>query len=520
MRPTLLTALRPAFAGLFAALAAASALAQAPPPSVELYLTYDSGLVANVQPRPTVVISRTVHIEGAEWLRLSFREVLLAGDPELGNGSILRITSFLDGAVQEMNSIHVGQWQQTSAYFNGDTVQVDVLAYTNSGSNRIVLDRAWAGLPDMQKSQCGPIDDRVLSSDPRAARALPIGCTAWIFDDCNHCMGTAGHCSGSSLSVIQFNVPLSNGNGSLNNPPPQDQYSVDPVSRQALNGGVGQDWGYFGVFPNSNTGLTPFQKQGSSYHLQAPPAFSAGQQIRITGYGTDNTPSTHNQVQQTHVGPWAVFSGTQLGYQTDTTGGNSGSPVIHEQTGNVIGVHTHGGCDTGGGGFNSGTGRNHATWQAALNAPKGVCIPAPTTSFFCTAKVNSQGCIPTITTLGSPTSGGGPGSFTIDSSFQLNQHNGLLFYGTLPSSTPFQGGFLCVGGTTVRTAGQVSGGSGSGTDCTGSFTFDMGGLISSGVDPNLTCGAIVYAQYWGRDTGFAPPNNSSLTRGLKFQIGP
>ena len=35
-------------------------------------------------------------------------------------------------------------------------------------------------------------------------------------------------------------------------------------------------------------------------------------------------------------------------------GGNSGSPVVHEETGEAIGVHTHGGCSETGG-SNSGT---------------------------------------------------------------------------------------------------------------------------------------------------------------------
>lgn len=37
-----------------------------------------------------------------------------------------------------------------------------------------------------------------------------------------------------------------------------------------------------------------------------------------------------------------------------TQGGNSGSPVIHEETGHAIGIHTHGGCSATGG-SNTGT---------------------------------------------------------------------------------------------------------------------------------------------------------------------
>src|SRR5690606_41991992 len=101
-------------------------------------------------------------------------------------------------------------------------------------------------------SQCGPTDDRLPSNDPRAARGVPVGCTVNMIDDFNHQFLTAGHCvSGGNLEVVQFNVPLSNGNGSINHPGPEDQYSVDPESMQFANGGIGNDWSYFGVFDNS-----------------------------------------------------------------------------------------------------------------------------------------------------------------------------------------------------------------------------------------------------------------------------
>lgn len=504
-------------AGLAAAALSAVASAQAdPPPSYDLRMPWDSGAVANTGGERAVVISKTVHVEGADWLRLFFLHAELAGDPALGTGSILRITSFHDGAVQELDSVTLAQWYLSSAYMNGGTLQIDVEASPGTGANRLVLDRVTASLAGVPKSQCGPLDDRALSSDPRSARVLPVGCSVWLFDDCKHCFGTAGHCSGSSLQVVQFNVPPSNANGSLNNPPPQHQYSVDASSRQSVNGGVGNDWGYFGVFANPNSGLTAFQAQGQAYALITPPAFNGSQQIRITGYGTDSSPLTSNQVQQTHSGPWDFSSGTALGYKTDTTGGNSGSPVIHEPTGSVIGVHTHGGCGTDGSGANQGTSASNGGWQAALAAPLGVCQSQSSTSTYCTAKSSTVTCIPTIASVGTPSSGGGPGSFLITSANQVNGQNGLMIYGTLPAATPFLGGFLCVGGTVLRTPGQSTGGS---TPCTGTFSFDMGGLIASGQDPNLTCGATVYTQYWTRDTTAPPPNNVNLTQGLRFDIG-
>jgi hypothetical protein len=516
--PTL-SALRVLAPCALVAWAALPAAAQEPPPSIEVELApFDSGRVENRGTQPAIVISRTVHVAGAEWLRIAFKGVELAGNPELGTGAILRVTSFADGAVQELNSAHLAQWQYTTAYFNGDTVQIDIEAQPGTGSSRLALGRAWVGA-GATKSQCGPVDDRVLSSDPRSGRALPIGCSAWIFDDCRHCLGTAGHCSTSSLQVIEFNVPLSTAGGSLVHPPPEDQYAVDVSSKQSQNNGIGFDWGYFGVFANSNTGLFPHQKQGSWYTLTPPPPFNASHEIRITGYGTDSSPAAHNQVQQTHKGPWTLISGSRLEYQADTTGGNSGSPVIHEPTGQVIGVHTNAGCQTSGSGSNSGTGRSNTSWAAALANPKGVCIGAGSSSTYCTAKLNSQGCVPIISSVGSPTTGGGAGSFLIQSSQQLNNANGLLLYSFSSASTPFQGGFLCVGGQIVRTALQNSGGVSGGPNCSGTYSFNMGALISSGLDPGLVSGAIVFTQYWGRDAFQAPPNTSSLTAGLTFTIG-
>jgi hypothetical protein len=358
-----------------------------PVPAQAVPIHQDTGWVANTGTQKGVVGAFTVHTPGAAWMRLNFSELNLAGDPGNGSGSALRITSTKDGYYQIFNAISAAQWDNTSAYFNGDTVVVEVIAAPGTGGNRVAVDQATVGLYPVEDTICGN-DDRVLSSDPFAARALPIGCTAWLWNDGAGCFGTAGHCM-SGASIIQFNVPLSNANGSLNNPPPQDQYSTDNSSRQWVNGGIGNDWAYFGTFPNSNTGLTAQQAQAGNYTLTLPPPFNSSQNIRITGYGVDSSPSSWNQVQQTNAGPW-VQSRQSHRYQTDTTGGNSGSPVIHEATGNVIGVHTHGGC-SGGGGSNSGTSTINNGWVAARANPLGVCAAScgpPSVTFHNGSGVN------------------------------------------------------------------------------------------------------------------------------------
>ncbi len=427
------------FAAVAALVFALPARAQDPPPSVQVAMPIDSGLHSNDGTQPAVVLSFPVVVDGASWMRLSFAEVTLSGDVLAGTGALLRVTSLHDGAVQELNSIHVEQWRKTSAYFNGDALLVEVVALPGTGASRVVLASVTAdisgGIPE---SICGAADDRVLSNDARQGRLLPIGCTGWLINDCNSCALTAGHCSTASLQVIEFNVPLSTATGALVHPGPNDQYSVDTSSLQTNGGlGVGNDWGYFGCFANSNTGLTPFQSQGQRYALALPPPFNATEAIRITGYGTRSAPATYNQAQETHVGPWVTNSGTTLQYATDTTGGNSGSPILHEPTGNAIGIHTHGGCTTSGG-QNSGTGSNHAGLQAALGVPLGICA----------AGISVVGGPPTSMTIGQATNvtvqvAGSvvAGSATMHYRYQggvfaaqtMTSAGGALYTGTLPA---------------------------------------------------------------------------------------
>ena len=379
----------PAAALLLATLAGAPAIAQqgattqpAPLASRDFFSPVDSGVVRNDAPAgsgPAIVFSTVVAADDSDWLRLAFETAQLSGSREAGNASYLRITSLTDGAHQILDNASILQWRLTSAYFNGDAVQIDLYAHPGTGDNRIVLTGGVASLPVSTRSICGSTDDRVLSFDDRSARILPVGCTGWTISDCNHCMLTAGHCQGG-ISTIQFKVPLSTAGGSIVNPHPDHQYAVDSSSLQGNGGGsgIGDDWAYYGVHPNSNTGKTPFEAYGVAHNLDTTPPAPSGN-ARVTGYGSTSAPvsPTWYLVQKTHTGAYTTFTGTSLGYRMDTTGGNSGSPVIHEATNTAIGIHTHGGC-TSSGGNNWGTAANHAALNAALANPRGVCeCPGP-----------------------------------------------------------------------------------------------------------------------------------------------
>ncbi len=319
--------------------------------------------------RAVPVETHRIAVDDAPWLRLSFPNA------NLGEDSYLTITSLHDGATQTLNATTLREWYNTSAYFNGNAVEVKL--YLDPGDKDVFFEAGeitvgkWVGNDrtlskgpggSVIESQCGTTDDRVASNHPASGRIVNVGCTGWIASNGKYL--TAGHCIGTSASTLQFDVPPSLSSGTIQHPGPEDQYSVNQSNWQFVNGGVGNDWGIFQVANNSQTGLQPIAAQGSSFTVVQNLGPST---IRITGFGVDA--GTANQTQQTHAGPNAASSGTTMRYQTDTEGGNSGSPVINDANGTSVGIHTHGGC-TSTGGNNSGTSAfNTAFWDAYQSVP-------------------------------------------------------------------------------------------------------------------------------------------------------
>lgn len=300
-----------------------------------------------------------VRVDGAMSLRLRFDRA------ELAPGSVLRITSLADGARQHLNATTIQQWRHSSAWFNGSAVKVELLAAEGSRGNRVGIGSVIAGrLGEGTESQCGATDDRVASNVDNRARLLQMGCTANLTAD--GCFITAGHCldvSGPN-DVVEFNVPLSNPNTSLNHPPPSDQY-MPTTNSQYSNGGLGNDWGVFTVFPNTETGLTPLQAQGPGLEF-ATVKPRRNNVVEITGYGVDT--GTANQTQQVATGAVTQASASTniIKYKADTEGGNSGSAVL--VGGRVVAIHTNGGCRTNNRGANSGTMIGNTGFQAAYAA--------------------------------------------------------------------------------------------------------------------------------------------------------
>ncbi len=351
---------------------------------------------------------RKISVPGAAWLQLQFSEV------RLGPNGVLTITD-TSGESQTFSQAGIDAWVRLSARFNGSELRVTLtpgLGATDPVSAKVkeviigLPASAVSGAevetpeplrnflgPDIKRfipddvrglqregvasreganteAICGQTDDRVASTNPRAGRIMPIGCTGWLIDGGS--LLTAGHCIDARTQTVEFNVPASQADGTTVAPPVRDQYRVIAGSIVSQNTGEGNDWAVFRVLPNTQLVSCPPLPRARpfKYPIRTPA------QVRITGYGLDgpapnfgNPPprNAQNQTQQTHSGALSQNTGGPntgtLKYTPDTQPANSGSPVIVEGTNVTIGIHTNGRCRTEG--TNSGTSfRNAALWTA------------------------------------------------------------------------------------------------------------------------------------------------------------
>ncbi|HTF88751.1 MAG TPA: hypothetical protein VK843_10110, partial [Planctomycetota bacterium] len=148
----------------------------------------------------------------------------------------------------------------------------------------------------------------------------------------------------------------------------------------------------------------------------------------------------------------------------------------------------------------------------------------PLTPTYCTAKINSLGCTPQISSQGSASASASSG-FLVGVRNVLSNKPGILLYSLNGlATTSFQGGILCVAAPVRRTPAASSGGSAFPIDCTGVLVIDMNAFASGALGgtpaPSLAvAGTFVHAQWWSRDNGFTPPENSSLSDAIGYVVG-
>lgn len=141
-------------------------------------------------------------------------------------------------------------------------------------------------------------------------------------------------------------------------------------------------------------------------------------------------------------------------------------------------------------------------------------------TYYCTAKVNSQGCLPVLDTAGFPSmSDSAP--FQIFATQLVNRMNADLFVSqTGKTALPFNGGTLCLVAPLIDTPLGYTGGATVGFDCSGSLTFDLNALLQSGGVPGVVAGDTIWAQYFYRDVPHADGLGTGLTEGLELVVQP
>ena len=322
-----------------------------------------------------VLWTHQVHVAGASSLRVLFDQL------SLGPLDKLRISSPLNGEVQELTATEALKWQNSSAFFNGDKLDLELTVAPGSTVD-VSLAGLFVGAVGVYSPEliCGA-DNRVTATDTRITRLIDTAvatqsvCTGFLISADSWGL-TAGHCFAfATLAIAEFNVPPSLSNGALVHPPVVDQFPIDQSNIQFSLAGIGFDWGLFRLLPNT-MGQDAAAIHGHFNLATTIPGLNST--ISVTGYGSDS--GADNHALQTDAGPLTVHNGSLLGYQVDITSGSSGGPIIDVASGDVIGVHTNGGC-SGFPGYNSGSSILNPNVQVLVPLLTNQ-IPGPLTTAF------------------------------------------------------------------------------------------------------------------------------------------
>lgn len=193
-----------------------------------------------------------------------------------------------------------------------------------------------------QKDICGKTDDRTLSYESEVGRALETlesthGCTVTMIS--RSCAISAGHCY-PVLKFVEFNTPPSE-NSMLQHSSPQDTYEVD-ASTLKWSKGFGTDYAVFKLLPNSLTGSYAGIKQGyKTVSFKKPRGRSL---LKMYGYGASEDPSGNNAQQLSTGRLKKIKSNGKMYHKMDGAPGSSGSAIILEKSGEIVGIHTGNGC--------------------------------------------------------------------------------------------------------------------------------------------------------------------------------
>ncbi len=130
---------------------------------------------------------------------------------------------------------------------------------------------------------------------------------------------------------------------------------------------------------------------------------------------------------------------------------------------------------------------------------------------YCTAKLTSGGCLPSLAAVGYPSLA--DGSFQVRLRELESNAQGFLLWSMSQAALPFQGGTLCLGAPIQRAKAQAGGFLFTPPPCEAEMSFLFRPAYTSAFAMNA--GQTFFGQGWSRDVG-DPVFQSSLTDGLSW----
>jgi hypothetical protein len=161
-------------------------------------------------------------------------------------------------------------------------------------------------------------------------------------------------------------------------------------------------------------------------------------------------------------------------------------------------------------------GTSHANLSNAWPFDPNASPPSCGAIAYCTAKLSTNQCLPTIGYGGVPSHLAAT-LFTITTLGMESGVSAINFFGTTgQAAVPFQGGLLCAASPIYRLGGKFTGGTG---PCTGSISYTLQNVIDNVAGGStVVIGGTVNIQTWGRDLG--DPFGSSLSDALEITVCP
>ncbi|MBB5939731.1 trypsin-like serine peptidase [Streptomyces zagrosensis] len=314
--------------------------------------------------------SQEIRSPGSSYVKVHFAALKLVGNDRVTVASPDRreVHTYYADRSRGSDYTEHGDAGFAALSIDGDTAVVTLHATGARDADRLArrgygveIDTYFRGLDATERAVRAPSPKSVCGSDARrdvacyqtshpveyargnaVARQLLRGtghCTAWRVGNTNR-MLTNQHCMESEAdlrsSEFQFDYQCATCGG--NNPRPGTKVSGQQLLK--LSGLNALDYALFSV--NS---FEKIQQFGTLYLEPRTP--KAGERIYIPGHG-DTKPKRLSVYEESQGGATCkidtVSSGVNTGYRCDTSGGNSGSPVLAASSHKVIALHHLGGC--------------------------------------------------------------------------------------------------------------------------------------------------------------------------------